>query len=107
MAKKNGGERSERLVGDFERSGLRRREYCEREGIAITTLDYHVRRRRMVRAAVKLTPVTVTTGPATMAAMTGAQGGFTLVLSNGRRIETGWDFSENQLARLIRVAGAA
>jgi hypothetical protein len=32
--------------------------------------------------------------------------GFVLVLGNGRRIETGWQFSDAELARLIRVAEA-
>jgi hypothetical protein len=30
--------------------------------------------------------------------------GFTLVLSNGRRIECSWRFGESELMRLIRVA---
>ena len=33
--------------------------------------------------------------------------GFALVLVNGRRIEAGWNFDESELARLIRIAGAA
>jgi hypothetical protein len=28
-------------------------------------------------------------------------------LANGRRIESGWNFDDEELARLIRVAGAA
>jgi hypothetical protein len=31
---------------------------------------------------------------------------FVLVLVNGRRIETGWNSSEAELARLIRIAEA-
>jgi hypothetical protein len=31
---------------------------------------------------------------------------FVLVLSNGRRIESGWQFQDADLARLIRVAEA-
>jgi hypothetical protein len=31
---------------------------------------------------------------------------FVLVLSNGRRIESGWQFPDGDLARLIRVAEA-
>jgi hypothetical protein len=30
--------------------------------------------------------------------------GFVLMLGNGRRIASGWDFSDTALARLIRVA---
>ena len=33
--------------------------------------------------------------------------GFTLVLGNGRRIESGWRFGEAELARLIRIAEAS
>ena len=33
--------------------------------------------------------------------------GFTLVLANGRRIESGWAFGEAELERLIRVAEAS
>jgi hypothetical protein len=33
-------------------------------------------------------------------------GGFVLVLGNGRRIESGWRFGDGDLARLIRVAEA-
>jgi hypothetical protein len=31
---------------------------------------------------------------------------FTLMLANGRRIESAWNFSEADLARLIRIAEA-
>jgi hypothetical protein len=33
--------------------------------------------------------------------------GFALVLGNGRRIESGWQFGEAALARLIRVVEGA
>jgi hypothetical protein len=33
--------------------------------------------------------------------------GFTLVLGNGRRIESNWRFADVELARLIRVAESA
>jgi hypothetical protein len=32
--------------------------------------------------------------------------GFALILSNGRRIESGWGFAEADLLRLIRAAEA-
>ncbi len=92
---KNAGVDSEQLVGDYERSGLTRREYCERQGIAVTTLDYHQRRRRTKRATANLVPVTVTAAPVREV----RDGGFALVLSNGRRIESGWHFVEENLAR--------
>lgn len=95
----------ERIVVDFERSGMRRLEYCEREGIALPTLDWYRRRVRASRSSVNLVPVKV---EKTSSPLSGATpDGFALVLSNGRRIETGWNFDENQLAQLIRIAGAA
>jgi hypothetical protein len=35
-----------------------------------------------------------------------AQSVFSLVLANGRRIESAWSFSDADLARLIRIAEA-
>lgn len=95
----------ERIVVDFERSGMSRRAYCEREGIALPTLDWYRRRARASRSSVNLVPVKVEKTPSPLTG--GAPDGFALVLNNGRRIETGWNFDENQLARLIRVANAA
>jgi hypothetical protein len=99
----------ERIVGDFERSGLSRRAYSERSGIAIRRLDWYRRRTRASRSAANLVPVRV------KKAIDGSVGdvrrdterGFTLVLENGLRIETGWSFDEGDLTRLIRTAGAA
>jgi hypothetical protein len=33
--------------------------------------------------------------------------GFSVVLSNGRRVESSWSFRETELARLIRIAERA
>lgn len=84
------------LVEGYAKSGLTRREYCARYGIAITTLDYWRRARRKQKP--KLVEVAVEE--------TQRLGGFALVLANGRRIESSWSFTEAELARLIRVAEA-
>src|SRR5262245_13593310 len=87
-----------RLVDEYEHCGLTRRDYCKQVGIPVTTLDYH-RSRRARRPAASLIPVKLLgSGPKT---------GFTLLLSNGRRIESNWDFAEEGLARLVRVAEQA
>ncbi len=85
-----------RLVKEFEGSGLTRREFCQRQHIAVTTLDYwrrtHSRLARLIEvemAANEPTP------------------GFILSLANGRRIESDWSFGEAELARLIRIAESA
>ena len=106
MAKRGGRSRSEveRIVLGFERSGLSRREYCERSGLAVQTLDWYRRKVRASRTAPTLVPVRIAKAnvPADSAG-----DGFTLVLSNGYRIEAHWSFSDEPMARLIRIAGAA
>lgn len=82
------------IVEGFVKSGLRRREYCAKHGIAMTTLDYW--RRRQKRRKPKLVEVAIEQAqPLT---------GFALVLANGRRIESSWSFSTTNLEKLIRVA---
>jgi hypothetical protein len=81
-------------VDDFVKSGMTRREYCEKHKIPITTLDYW---RRLQKSKPRLVEITVETQPAT---------GFVLVLANGRRIESSWKFGEAELIRLIRAAEA-
>ena len=92
-----------RVLDEWESSGLRRREFCQQRGIALTTFDYWrrehaVKRRNQARlprmVAVKVDNVE----PAPY---------FTLSLANGRRIECSWRFGEVELARLIRIAESA
>lgn len=75
---------------------MTRREYCAKHGIAITTLDYWRRAKRKPKP--KLVRVALEDAR--------PQAGFALVLTNGRRIESSWSFSEADLQRLIRTAGA-
>jgi len=82
------------LVDGFAKSGMTRREYCAKHKIAVTTLDYW---RRAQKSRPKLVEVEIEARPL---------GGFTLMLGNGRRIESSWKFAEVDLARLIRVAEA-
>jgi len=84
------------ILREFENSGLTRREFCRRHGIAVTTLDYW--RRRGSRQP-RLVEVEV--------APRESAGQFTLALANGRRIECSWGFADAQLARLIRIAESA
>ena len=83
-----------RLLDGYERSNLTRREYCEQVGIPVTTLDYY--RRRQTKAFERsLLPVEI---------ISPTDGrGFTVALSDGRRIESGWNFDEQALGRLLRV----
>ncbi|MBI2679779.1 MAG: hypothetical protein HYX25_02085 [Candidatus Solibacter usitatus] len=87
-----------RLLEGFDRSGLTRRDYCEQAGIPVTTLDYY-RRRKAKQQEAALVPVKVLDSRRSQ--------GFTLVLSNGRRIESSWDFAGEELTRLVRIAEQA
>jgi hypothetical protein len=92
---KRSAEEIRRLIEEFLSSGLTRREFCQRHGIAVTALDYwrHTRKGkpRLVQVAVEAPQ---------------AGRGFVLVLANGRRIESSWKFAEADLLRLIRTAEA-
>jgi hypothetical protein len=81
------------IVEGYAKSGMTRREYCEKHDIPITTLDW----RRVQKKEPRLVEVAVETQPDV---------GFVLVLANGRRIESSWKFAEAELLRLIRVADA-
>ena len=82
------------MVESYAKSGMTRREYCEKHNIPITTLDYW---RRAEKSKLKL--VEIAEEPPRSA-------GFALILANGRRIESSWRFAEAELLRLIRVAEA-
>jgi hypothetical protein len=83
-----------KIVDGFAKSGMKRREYCAKHGVAMATLDYWRRAHRKQKPL--LVPVAIEEArPLT---------GFTLVLANGRRIESSWNFTTTNLERLIRVA---
>jgi transposase-like protein len=82
------------IVESYAESGMTRREYCKKYHIPITTLDYW---RRTEKGKLKLVEIAEEPQPSA---------GFTLVLANGRRVESSWRFAEADLLRLIRVAEA-
>ena len=102
---RRGLEEVEELLRGYEESGLPRQEYCRQVGIPVTTFDYYRQREARKAAAGKRAParlvkVKVEESPEP------ARGVFTLVLGNRRRIETGWNFAEAELSRLIRIVEA-
>ena len=98
MATRRSAEEVQRLLDEYRQSSEGRTEYCRRQGIPVTTLDYYVRRQTL-RTRPRLARVKLTASAAPPAS-------FALVLHNGRRIESGWNFRDADLARLIRVAEA-
>lgn len=92
-----------RVLEEYAASGLSRREFCQQRGIALTTFDYW-RREHMVK------PRKQVRRPRLVAVkVANAEPGpdFTLSLTNGRRIESSWQFADAELARLIRIAESA
>jgi hypothetical protein len=85
------------LVEGFAKSGMTRREYCTRHGVAMTTLDYWRRAHRKQKPT--LAPVAIQEAHHPLV-------GFALVLAKGRRIESSWSFREADLEKLIRAAEA-
>ena len=96
MGRRRSAEEVERLLEDYKASGTTQIEYCRQADIALSTLGRYLRGRpsgqRLVRVSLQSAPE--------------PEGGFVLVLGNGRRIESGWKFGDAELARLIRVAEA-
>ena len=101
---KRTAEEVERLVKGYEESGLSRQQYCQREGIPVTTFDYYrqrsTRKAAARRKAAGLVKVKLEAAPAQAPSV------FALTLVNGRRIESAWSFSDTDLARLIQIAEA-
>ena len=92
-----------RVLEQYESSGLTRREFCQRRGIALTTFDYWRREHAMKPRKQERRPRMV----AVEVADAEAGPNFTLSLANGRRIECSWRFADAELARLIRIAESA
>jgi hypothetical protein len=96
MASRRSTEQIRQLIDAHGASGLTRREFCERHRIPVTTLDYW---RRSQPRKPRLVEVEV--------AATETPQGFTLILANGRRIESSWRFADAELARLIQLVETA
>jgi len=97
MARRRGSEEVEQVVQQYRASGLSQREFAQQSGIKLSTLGRYVRRERRSEAPQQLVRVK-------LEAPAEPDCGFVLMLDNGRRIASGWTFSDAALARLIRVA---
>ena len=84
------------VAAAYRASGQTRAEFCRKQGLRVTKLDYYLRR-EIHHSQQKLIPVRVI--PEAAPAEFGS--GFTLVLTNGLRLEMALDFDAPALARLI------
>lgn len=97
MAQRRSAEEVEQVVQQYRASGLSQREFSHQAGIKLSTLGRYVRRGRGAGAGTPQLVRVKLEGPAE------PDSGFVLMLGNGRRIASGWAFSDTALARLIRV----
>ena len=96
MGRRRSAEEVEQVVQQYTASGLSQREFSQQAGIKLSTLGRYVRREKPSDAAQQLVRVKLE-GHAE------ADSGFVVILGNGRRIASGWAFSETALAKLIRA----
>ena len=98
----------EALVTEFEASGLRREAFCQKQGLAVGTLDKY--RRRVHRglscsSGGSLLPVEVVS--LTTHDANSGDGVLVVELQSGRRIEVHRGFDEGTLERLLIILDRA
>jgi transposase-like protein len=97
---------AERLISEFEQSGLRRKEFCEAHGLNVFTLDAWRKRIAQSKTEEKIVPIEIVEDDAVLrgarqTGSTGWSGQFRVVLSQGLRIEVEAGFDAAELRRLI------
>lgn len=96
-----------RLAGLYATSGMGRSEFCSRHGMALSTLNRHLKKQRqrnhagnegggcpLVEVEMRASVVPITAGD---------DGLLTVVLCNGRRVRVGCGFDSETLRRLVTL----
>jgi hypothetical protein len=98
MARRRSTNEIEQLLEQYRASGLTQIEYCQQTGLALSSLGRYLKGRGVGQQQLLKVHVEsdAESGP-----------GFALVLGKGRRIESGWQFGDAELARLIRIVEGA
>lgn len=95
----------QRLVTEFQSSGLRQNEFCRNHGLALSSLQRQLKKRRRDQGEVKegggLVAVELTGQERT--GKDRSSSALEVVLSGGRRIEVRPGFDSNTLERLLGV----
>jgi hypothetical protein len=99
------GEEIKRLVLEFEASGLRQNEFCRNQGLALSTLQRQLRKRRLDKGETKEGSrfVAVELASRKRNVNSRSTSALEVVLSGGRRIEVRPDFDSDTLERLLSV----
>jgi hypothetical protein len=97
---------ADRLVSEFEQSGLGRREFCAARGLSVHTLDAWRKRIAQSGAREEIVPVEIVekrsaSKSSMLAGVPRGNGQFRVVLAQGLRIEVDPGFDATELRRLI------
>jgi hypothetical protein len=94
-----------RLVTEFQTSGLRQNEFCRNHGLALSSLQRQLKKRRRDQGEVKESGglVAVELADKERAGKDRSSSALEVVLSGGRRIEVRPGFDSNTLERLLSV----
>jgi hypothetical protein len=90
---------AERLVPDFEQSGLTRKAFCTARGVAMHTLDYYRHRDRVRRPISEVEQLV----PIELIDPSPAGGGLRMEFATGRRIVVEAGFDGSHLKRPLAV----
>ena len=97
-------EEVERLVKEYEASGLGRQEFCDKHGLSLSTLNRHRNWKQLglePKTAARLIPVEISEPRRPRAKED--SGELLVWLSSGRRIEVRGGFDPKVLEQLLRV----
>ena len=103
--KRRSSEEIKRLVLEFEASGLRQNEFCRNHGLALSTLQRQLKRRRLDKAEAKKCNrlIAVELAKKDRDENSRPTCALEVVLSSGRRIEVRPDFDSDTLEQLLSV----
>jgi hypothetical protein len=103
--KRRSGEEIKRLVFEFEASGLRQKEFCRNHGLALSTLQRQLKKRRLNKSEAKEGGrfVAVKLAGREPNGNSRSHSALEVVLSRGRRIEVWPGFDAPTLEGLIAV----
>ena len=90
----------EQIVAEFADCGLKRSEFCRRQGMTLGTLNRYLKR---LRAGSSTGAETANWLRWSWRGAVEADGGLAMVLSGGRRIEVGAGFDVPTLHRLVNL----
>ena len=97
-----------RLAGLYGTGGMGRSEVCRRHGMALSTLNRHLKKQRQRNHAGNdggrgCPLVEVELGAAVVPVTAGDAGALVVLLQNGRRVRVGCGFDGETLRRLVAV----